>query len=65
MQFLSNLSEIFYRYRQDYSTIYMEDKETKIVENNFEERKYIGTNYLTYFSSYSIPREQDHAVLVE
>lgn len=47
MQFLSNLNEIFYRYRQDYSTIYMEDKETKIVENNFEERKYIGTNYLT------------------
>lgn len=39
MQFLSNLNEIFYRCRQDYSIIYMEDKETKIVENNFEERK--------------------------
>ena len=39
MQFLSNLSEIFYRYRQDYSIIYMKDKETKIVENTFEERE--------------------------
>lgn len=47
MQFLSNLNEIFYRYRQNYSIIYTEDKETKIVESNFEERELIGRKYFT------------------
>lgn len=42
---ISIKSQWNFLYRQNYSIIYMEDKETKIVESNFEERELIGRKY--------------------